>query len=204
LTSLVLRSLKQAYYSPRNVGHAGLASASYCHFTSPIRRYPDLVVHRALLSAVGGGEEAPSTSDLAEVGNHCSSTEREAMAIEREADSICLCFLVKRVLDEHGWDRPLEAEVEGVISAGAFVSFTIDGPGAAACDGFLPARRLRGDYFELNEEGTALVGRRTGRQMRLGDPVAVLVHSVEAPRGRIDLVPAGDPGSAEQPGKPRV
>jgi ribonuclease R len=187
LTSLVLRSLKQAYYSPRNLGHAGLASASYCHFTSPIRRYPDLVVHRALLAAVGGGEHPPAAHELNELGSYCSQTEREAMAIERDADDVCLAFLLERKLAERGWEHLFEGEVSGVIPAGLFVSFPLDGEQAAACEGFLPARRLRDDFFELNEEGTALVGRRSGRRFRLGDPLPVTVQSIDPPQGRVDL-----------------
>ncbi len=87
--SLVLRSLKQAYYTPRNLGHAGLASARYCHFTSPIRRYPDLVVHRALLSGLGIDSTAPRARELDEAGIEASAREREAMKIERDADDVC-------------------------------------------------------------------------------------------------------------------
>jgi ribonuclease R len=189
LTSLVLRSLKQAYYSPANVGHAGLASSSYTHFTSPIRRYPDLVVHRALLASIGAEEDAPIAHSLSEIGWHCSQTEREAMQLEREADDICLAFILERELFEGGWKQEFEGEVSGVIASGAFVSFVPGGESSAACEGFLPARRLRGEFFDLNEEATALVGRRTGRRLRLGDPVSVMVRSVDAPRGRVDLVP---------------
>jgi ribonuclease R len=123
LGSLVLRSLKQAYYSPRNLGHAGLRSASYCHFTSPIRRYPDVVCHRALLSAVGGGERAPRPGELVELGAWTSEREREAMTIERDADDVASCFALERLLYERGHDQPFAGEITGLISAGAFVSF---------------------------------------------------------------------------------
>jgi ribonuclease R len=202
LMSLVLHSLKQAYYSATNIGHAGLGSESYCHFTSPIRRYPDLVVHRALLATVGGGEEQPPASELSEVASHCSQTEREAMSLERGADDVCLAFLLERELLERGWDEPLEGEISGVIPAGAFVSFPLEAGGASA-EGFLPARKLRGEFFELNEESTALVGRRTGRSVRLGDPISVVVTSVEAPRGRVDVVLAPDAEDRQPHGSPR-
>jgi ribonuclease R len=189
LVSLVLRSLKQAIYSPRNVGHAGLASAAYCHFTSPIRRYPDLCVHRALLAAAGEEEHPPPAHELEEIGTHSTATEREAMALERDADDICFAFLLERELARSGWDRRFEGEVSGVISAGAFVSFT-GVEGGAPGEGFLPARRIGGDWYDVNELQTALVGRNTGRMIRLADPVDVVVRSVEPERGRIDLEPA--------------
>jgi ribonuclease R len=201
LTSLVLRSLKQAHYSPKNVGHAGLASPTYCHFTSPIRRYPDLVVHRSLLAAVGGGETPPPAHELEDVAWHCSQTEREAADVEREADDVCLAFLLERQLAESGWDAEHEGEVSGLISGGAFVSFA-PVAGAAACEGFLPARMLRGEWFDLNEEGTALVGRRSGTRVRLGDPMQVKVRAVDPPRGRIDLVPAEAP--SREASRPRA
>jgi ribonuclease R len=112
------------------------------------------------------------------------------MGVERDADDICLAFLLERLLMEHGWEQEFEGEVSGVISGGAFVGFALGGDGAAACDGFLPGRMLRGEFFELNEERTALVGRRTGKRLRLGDPISVRVQSVEPARGRVDLVPA--------------
>jgi ribonuclease R len=190
LPSLVLRSLKQAVYSPRNIGHAGLASPAYCHFTSPIRRYPDLCVHGALLAAIGDQDGPPPAHELDEIAAHCSGTERAAMELERDADDICLAFLLERELTEHGWDQRFEGEVGGVIGAGAFVSFGST-DGGARFEGFLPSRTLGGDYYDVNEEATALIGRRTGRRLRLGDPVSVVVRSVEPPRGRVDLEPAG-------------
>lgn len=180
-TSLVLRALKQARYSPENRGHAGLHSTAYCHFTSPIRRYPDLVCHRALLSAVGGGEDAPRANRLDEAADWTSGRERDAMGIERGADDIARAFLLDRRLHEGELDRGFEAEVVGLVGAGAFMAF---GDGY---EGFLPARRLRGDWWELNELGTILQGSGSGKTIRIGDRLDVVVRSVEAPRGRVEL-----------------
>jgi ribonuclease R len=188
LTSLVLRSLKQAYYDARNRGHAGLHSSRYCHFTSPIRRYPDLICHRALLSILEGEAPAPDASWVVEAGPSTSAREREAMAIERDADDIARCFLLERKLFEAGWDAPFDGEVTGLHSAGVFVAFGEKG----GFEGMLPMRRLGGDWWELNEQETVLVGSRSGRTLRLGDPVRVQVGRIDAPRGRVDLYPAAD------------
>jgi ribonuclease R len=184
LQSLVLRSLKQAYYDHRNLGHAGLRSSNYCHFTSPIRRYPDLVCHRALLSAIAG-EPAPEAAAVAAAGPWSSARERDAMAIERHADDIASCFLLERLLWERGRETVFEGEVVGLHSAGAFIAFGSRGQ----FEGMLPMRRLRGDWWELNEQETMLRGSRTGRTIRLGDVVEVEVGTVDAPRGRVDLHP---------------
>jgi ribonuclease R len=191
-TSLVLRSLKPALYSDRNVGHAGLASPAYSHFTSPIRRYPDLIAHRALLSTLGAGEAEPERGAVAEAGPWCSERERDAQRIERDADDVCAAFLLQRELFEFGPRREFEGEVSGVIAAGAFIGFK--GELGETYEGFLPARRIRGERFELDETETAIVGAKTGRRVRLGDPVTVRVDGVEAARGRVDLVPAGEIG----------
>jgi ribonuclease R len=187
LTSLVLRSLKQAYYDHRNIGHAGLQSPRYCHFTSPIRRYPDLICHRGLVSGLTGDVPAPQTSFVVEAGPWTSARERGAMTIERDADDVALGFLLERTLAlETGWETEFDGEVVGLVGSGAFVAF---GP-ELEFEGMLPVRRMRGDWWELNEEGTMLVGAHSGSAIRLGDPVRVRVDSVDAPRGRVDLVPA--------------
>jgi ribonuclease R len=181
LTSLVLRSLKQARYAPENRGHAGLHSDAYTHFTSPIRRYPDLIAHRALLSAIGAREDAPRASALEEAGDWTSGRERDAMTIERNADDVARAFLLERELFEGGLEREFDGEVVGLIGAGAFVAF---GDGF---EGFLPVRRLRGDWWELNEVGTMLQAAESGRTIRIGDPVRVVVRKVDTARGRVDL-----------------
>ena len=183
LSSLVLRSLKQAYYAPRNLGHAGLRSQRYCHFTSPIRRYPDLICHRSLLNSVGSGEALPERSALEEAGSLCSARERDAMSIERRADDVARCFLLEQELFQRGWETEYEGEVTGVIGAGAFIAF------GEGYEGMLPVRRLRGDWWELNEFETMLIGADSGRKLRIGDPVTVQVRTVDAPRGRVDLSP---------------
>lgn len=181
--ALVLRSLKQARYDPANLGHSGLASTAYCHFTSPIRRYPDLVVHRALLLELGQGDD-PVPEDLPELAEHASAREREAAQTEYLADEICLAWLLDRVLFERGWEATFEGEVVGLIGAGLFVRFD------DVYEGFLPARRLPGEYFELTALGTAMAGRRSGRTYRLGDPIEVRVEKLDRHDGKVELAPA--------------
>jgi ribonuclease R len=185
--TLVLRALKQALYSPRNLGHAGLASPRYCHFTSPIRRYPDIVVHRALLQGLGIDDGAAPAHELDEAGVTSSSAEREAMQIERAADDVCLAFLLERRLADADPVAPpaFAGEVVGLVEKGAFVRF-----GEEGFEGMLPIRRLR-EWWNLNEMGTALVAEDSGRELRLGDALEVVVDRVERARGRVDLSPAG-------------
>jgi len=183
LNSLILRSLKQAYYDARNRGHAGLRSTHYCHFTSPIRRYPDLVCHRALTSVIEGDSPPPDVAWVAAAGPWASDREREAMVIERDADDVARCFLLERLLFSEGWETQFDGEVVGLHSAGVFVAFGE----RAAFEGMLPLRRLGGDWWELGELGTVLEGSRSGGTVRLGDPIAVRVGRIDAPRGRVDL-----------------
>jgi ribonuclease R len=191
--ALVLRALKQARYDPRNLGHSGLASTAYTHFTSPIRRYPDLVVHRALLRELGQGDDALS-EDLARTAEHTSETERAATQIEYLADEICAAWLLERVLFERGWEEPFGGEITGIIPSGLFARF------GDVFEGFLPARRLHGDYYELNELGTALVGRRGGRRYRLGDAIEVKVEDIRRAEGKVELVESA--GARAKPVRP--
>jgi ribonuclease R len=179
-STLVLRALKQARYDPRNLGHAGLASTAYCHFTSPIRRYPDLIIHRALLRELGVSDD-PLPADLQELAEHTSSREREAAQIEYLADEICAAWLLERRLFALGWDERWLGEIIGLIGSGLFVRF------GEVFEGFLPARRLHGEFFELNDRGTALAGRTTGRRYRLGDPIEVRVGQVSRHEGKVEL-----------------
>jgi ribonuclease R len=178
--ALVLRSLKQARYDTRNLGHSGLASRAYCHFTSPIRRYPDVVCHRALLRELGVADD-PLPGDLPELAEWTSVREREAAQVEYAADAICLARVLERRLFDRGWDACFAGEVTGAIGSGLFVRF--DG----VFEGYLPARRLPGDFFELDPLGVSLVGRRTGRRLRLGDPVDVTVEGIDRVAGKVNL-----------------
>jgi ribonuclease R len=181
-----------------------LRSNAYCHFTSPIRRYPDLVCHRALLTTLGEGERGPKAHELAELGVWASEREREAMAIEREADDVARSFALERELFDECSDRVFGGEVVGLIPAGAFVAFGYsDGeesggdrpPARPRYEGMLPFRTLTApsgeqEWWELGEEQTIARGQRTGAALRLADQVQVRVVRVDARRGRVDLARA--------------
>jgi ribonuclease R len=192
---LLLRSLKQARYDPQNLGHFGLSSTSYLHFTSPIRRYPDLLVHRALLHELGQGSGAEGPGELHDIAAHCSTMERVISKVELKADDIALAFLLDRRLFEGGWEQIFEGEIIGVIESGAFVHF------GGSFEGYVPARNLPGEYYAQSEWGTALVGRRSGRRFRLGDPVNVRVERVDCLTGKVELSLAEAPpddGAADE------
>ncbi len=193
--TLVLRTLRQAHYSPSEAGHSGLASAAYLHFTSPIRRYPDLLVHRGLLDTLGLGDPGPQAAELAEQADHSSATEREASTIERRADDICAAFLLQDRLAGTGWDQPIEGRVTGLIDAGLFITFD------DVYTGFLPSRHLEDDHYRADPLGVALIGDAHGRRIRVGDTLSVRVVRVEPLRGRIQLEPvtAGGRGGAAPP-----
>ena len=162
VNEMVLRTQAQAIYSPQNKGHFGLSLRRYAHFTSPIRRYADLIVHRALVTALGFGEDGLSTDDIAKLNDTAemiSDAERRAMAAERETvDRLIATHLAKQT------GAVFRGRIGGVVGAGLFVK--LDESGA---DGFVPVSTLGRDYFVYDKARHALVGERTGDTYQLGD-----------------------------------
>ena len=189
--TLLLRSLKQAVYAPANRGHFGLASPGYLHFTSPIRRYPDLVVHRALLKELGDGPGAPGGEELTALAEACSVAERSISRTELDGDDIALTFLLDRRLHEMGWQTVFSGEITGLVPGGIFVRF------GGTYEGYLSMRTLGGERFSLSEHETAAVGDASGRRYQLGDQIEVKVERLDLVRGRVDLAPV-----LEQPERP--
>ena len=161
-----LRSMTQAYYHPENFGHFGLALRSYAHFTSPIRRYSDLIVHRALITAHNWGKDGLSIADserMAETAEHVSETERRSMAAERDTvDRYLAAFLAERVGTE------MSGRINGIQRFGAFVR--LDETGA---DGLLPIRELGHEYFHFDPDAQLLIGADTGLEIGIGQRVTV-------------------------------
>lgn len=175
-----LRSMTQAYYHPENFGHFGLALKSYAHFTSPIRRYSDLVVHRALISAHGWGKDGLSPQDmdrLSETATHISETERRSMAAERDTtDRYLAAFLSERVGTE------MTGRISGVQKFGAFVK--LDETGA---DGLLPIRAIGNEYFHFDPDAQMLIGSDTGLEIGLGQRVTVRLAEAVPMTGGLTL-----------------
>jgi ribonuclease R len=171
VSELVLRAQAQARYSPLNIGHFGLSLSQYAHFTSPIRRYADLVVHRSLISALHLGADGLSdkAAPLASVADHISATERQAATAEREVmDRFVTAYLSPHV------GETFEATIVGVTKAGLFVALTHTG-----AQGFIPRGALRGDTFYHDEDSHSLVGRRTRKAWQLGGRLEVLLQSAD-------------------------
>ena len=190
VNQVVLRSQAQAEYSPENFGHFGLNLRRYAHFTSPIRRYADLVVHRALIRGLKlGSDGLPEDVDvpaLAEVAANISTTERRAMKAEREtADRLIAHFLADRI------GATFDGHISGVTRAGLFVE--LDDTGA---DGFIPARFIGDEYFRFDEAGRAFIGHSDTH--RLGDPVTVELVEAAPVAGALRFKLVRHAGAAKQ------
>ncbi|MBX3598485.1 MAG: ribonuclease R [Rhizobiaceae bacterium] len=166
VNEVVLRSQSQAEYSPDNIGHFGLNLRRYAHFTSPIRRYADLIVHRALIGALrlgSGGITPDEEAQLEEISALISATERRAMAAERDTvDRLIAIYLSERI------GESFEGRISGVTKAGLFVQLPEFG-----ADGFVPISTLGDDYYHFDEGARALYGERSGKGFRLADTVQV-------------------------------
>ena len=189
VSTVVLRSQAQAVYAPDNIGHFGLNLRRYAHFTSPIRRYADLVVHRALISALrlgGDGQSPEEAGSLAEIAEHISDTERRSMLAERDSmDRFIAAFLEARI----GAEFP--GRISGVTRFGLFVRLEETG-----ADGLVPISNLGTEFFHHDEAGHALIGERSGLTFRLGERVIVrLAEAVPVTGGlRFDIVEGGKEG----------
>ncbi len=178
LQTILLRSLKQAMYTPENVGHFGLAFDAYVHFTSPIRRYPDLLVHRAIKALLANQKYAGL--DWEETGRHCSETERRADDASRDVENWLKCYYMQ---DHVG--GVYEGRVTGVTSFGLFVMLD-----DYFVDGLVHISELGRDYFRFEPTRHMLLGERTGKRYRLADRLKVKLVRVDLETRKIDLVPA--------------
>ena len=175
-----LRSMTQAYYSPSNFGHFGLALQAYAHFTSPIRRYSDLIVHRALITAHKWGDDGFSAEEIARLeptAAHISETERRSMMAERDTtDRYLAAFLSERVGSDFG------GRISGIARFGAFVR--LDETGA---DGLIPMRSLGHEYFHFDQDTATLTGADSGIEISLGDRVVVRLAEAAPVTGGLAL-----------------
>jgi ribonuclease R len=186
VNEVVLRSQSQAIYSPENIGHFGLNLRRYAHFTSPIRRYADLIVHRALVRSLEmgeGGLQDGMDKDLAAIAEEISAAERRAMAAERETiDRLVAHWLADRI------GAQFDGRIAGVTRAGLFVKLNETG-----ADGFVPIGSLGSDFYQFDEARQAVIGSRTGEMFRLGDVVDVKLVEVAPVAGalRFELMSDG-------------
>ncbi|MEE0245736.1 ribonuclease R family protein [Ellagibacter isourolithinifaciens] len=178
VSSLVLRSMKRAAYREKNCGHYGLASATYCHFTSPIRRYPDLMVHRMLKAELFGRPERfdQMTTNLGWICEHSSGMEREADDAQRESEELKLAEYLQRFVGQS-----FSAIVSGVSQGGLYARLE------NTAEGFIPVRTLGDDYFSFDAARYALTGEETGARYRLGQRIAVVLFAVDSRVPQIDL-----------------
>ncbi|ANT52120.1 ribonuclease R [Mesorhizobium amorphae] len=186
VNEVVLRSQSQAEYSPKNIGHFGLNLKRYAHFTSPIRRYADLIVHRGLIAALdlgAGGLTQNEADRLEDVSVLISGTERRAMAAERDTvDRLVAAYLAERI------DDRFDARISGVTKSGLFVQLPQYG-----ADGFIPVSSLDGDYYIYDETARSLFGERTGKGYQLADRVEVRLVEVAPMAGAMRFEMLTDP-----------
>ncbi len=194
--TVVLRSMMQARYQPGNVGHFGLALGAYAHFTSPIRRYPDLLVHRAIKwlndkrSAKGFRYALP---EMEQLGEHCSQTERRADAATREVAERLKCVYIKERVGE-----TFDVVISSVVPFGLFVRLA-----EIQADGLVHVTALPRDYYHRDPTGTTLKGERSGREYRLTESIKVRLAGVNVEERKIDFVPIESDGQAAEPRRGR-
>lgn len=186
LQTVLLRSLRQAVYAPDNNGHFGLGYEAYTHFTSPIRRYPDLLVHRAIKAVLEGKQYKPKLK-WAELGVHCSMTERRADDATRDVEAWLKCFYMRDHLGS-----VFTGTISSVTGFGLFVSLD-----DLYVEGLVHVSELGADYYHFNATKHQLLGERTGKRYRLGDRVKVKVVRVDMESTKIDFVLEGEPQSSE-------
>ena len=194
LPVLLLRSLARARYADECIGHYGLKARYYLHFTSPIRRYPDLIAHRMLQKALTGEEFTAADQNLCEDAAAQSSTrEQAADNCERDIDKLFIAAYMKQFIGEE-----FDAEVSGVQAFGIFVAL------ANGCEGLIRVELLEGDYYQYDEQHMALIGRHTGKRFTIGTPLRVKLIAASEVTGQIDFAPAeGSLPVAQTPAAPR-
>jgi ribonuclease R len=178
LQTVLLRSLQQAVYSPDNEGHFGLGYDAYTHFTSPIRRYPDLLIHRCIKACLTGERYRPSGSAWPELGVHCSQTERRADDATRDVENWLKCYFMQDKVGEI-----FAGTVSGVTHFGLFV--TLDGLNV---DGLVHVTELGNDYFHFDPIRHAMNGERSGKSFHLADRITIKVARVDLETTKIDFV----------------
>ncbi len=179
LQTVLLRSLRQAVYSPENVGHFGLAYEAYTHFTSPIRRYPDLLVHRGIKAALADTIYEPG--DWAELGQHCSETERRADEATRDVEAWLKAYYMRDRVGER-----FAGTISGVAAFGVFVALD-----EVYVEGMVHVSELGNDYFQYDAARHQLVGERTRQRFRLGDRIEVKLVRADLETTRLDFVLGG-------------
>jgi ribonuclease R len=178
INDVAIRSMAKAEYSVKNIGHYGLAFKNYAHFTSPIRRFPDLVVHQILFDKLNNRKPLFSNKEIEEIAEHSSKQERNAVNAERTSVKIKQTEFMKQHIGE-----VFVGIISGITSWGMFIELT-----ETLTEGLIRLRDIDGDYFVYDESKFSLVGTRTGKKYRLGDKVKVKVNRVDEKRREIDFL----------------